>query len=163
MGIFSSIKMFAILGAIIAIGGAVFYLMNLRAEVEVLTQNNAVLTESVATQQEVIKTKTNEIAKIQGLNKKLLVNLQKIEIDKEALRRRFHEDIEGMKRDFGLKAKQETDRMTVVINQASDKVARCFELSTGAALKPGETNSECPELILALQKLELEKKKRNEK
>lgn len=86
-----------------------------------------------------------------------------IELDKEELRRRFNQDIEGMRRDFGKKAKQETEKMTVVINQASDKVARCFELSTGAPLVPGETNSECPELIVALKKLELEKKTRNEK
>ena len=162
MGIFSSLKMFAILGAIMAIGGAIFYLMNLKADLVTERANNAILTKSVETQQEVIIKKTTEIAKIQGLNKKLLVNLQKIEIDKEALRLRFHEDVAGLKRDFGRKAKQETTKMTVVINRATKNVTRCFELSSGAVLEPDEVNPECPELVEALRMLEKEKIKRNE-
>lgn len=120
---------------------------NLKANLEVSELNNSKLTELISSQENTISNLENDIADVKStlVSVNDTVEVQNNEIEK--LRTKFNTKKNGESRDFGKLAYKKSKLLQKIINKASLKVNRCFELASGATLSQGETNSECQEYI----------------
>lgn len=144
-----SIKAIAIIVVAVSVIGFLWYFTSLRENLAIAKENNKKLQESVTTQQTVINQMKKDFEQIQRINRQLSKEVEERKKDVENLVEKFD------KRDFGYIASQKPKLVENLINRASQNVARCFELASGAPLNdseknaktPTEANNECPNLI----------------
>lgn len=143
----SSLKWFAIAGIITAVLGALWHISNLQANLAVAKKDNELLTNTVNEQSSLINNQLDDISSIQDsmikLNKeKLILNRKLIDLNE-----RFEVSANGTSRDFGKITRAKPGLVNNIINRATKSVNRCFEITTGAEIKEGETNNECQDII----------------
>ena len=123
-----------------------WYYTDTQATIAVLTENNAKLELAVATNEETIKTMAADFA---AANEQL----QRVNEEFAAINRQNRVLADKLARhDLGVLGAGKPGLVERVINSATDKVGRCFELLTGAELTDDERNaananafnSECP-------------------
>jgi uncharacterized protein YoxC len=142
-----------IIGSIVSLIVAFFvHYGNLRDELVLVKENNKTLVQSIDDQQKVIEQMTNDIEQIKSINKQITKENSNLRKDVNSLNSKFD------KRDFGKLATERPKTIERLINRASENVARCFELASGAPLNdreknaktPLEANNECPNLVTNL-------------
>lgn len=132
--------------------GVGYYVSNMKSALEQSEQNNKVLTTSINAQQKTLD-KLNEDIEAKDIIVESLqevIQIQQSEIDN--LNEKFNTSANGHSRDFGAITRAKPGLVNKIINRATDNVARCFELATGAELKEGENNNECKNLINSISK-----------
>jgi predicted RND superfamily exporter protein len=152
MGVFQAIKYVSILIIVMMLAGGLYYAMNLKAALATSEANNAKLETAVESQNAVIEQKMEEINKIQDINKSLLSVNAKLQADVNKLNEKFNVSANGTSRDFGDITRAKPKVINKIIDKATAKSNRCFEIASGAELKEGEKNSECQELINSISK-----------
>ena len=146
---FAMIRMVLILVIIGTIGGSLWYITNLKADLAVSELNNQKLEEATKSQNELIEKMQADIAQIQQINSDLQEQNAKQKKDVDALAKKFD------KRDFGSFVATNPEKSQELINRGTTNVLRCLELASGAPLNekeksaktPTEANRECPNLI----------------
>ena len=146
---FAMIRMVLILVIIGTIGGSLWYITNLKADLAVSELNNQKLEEATKSQNELIEQMQADIAQIQQINSDLQEQNAKQKKDVDALAKKFD------KRDFGSFVATNPEKSQELINRGTTNVLRCLELASGAPLNekeksaktPTEANRECPNLI----------------
>lgn len=133
-------------GIVLLVVLAYGYVKGLRSDLEVEKANNSKLVSSVEMQKEVIEQQRIDFENFKVVS----ANLQKILSQQEEsirkLENKFTQKANGDSRDLGKLAIAKPGLIKNIINKATVKVNRCFELATGAEVKEGEKNSECSEL-----------------
>lgn len=147
MSFFSAVKWIAILVAVILFAGGSYYVMNLKANLAIAEENTKKLETAVKDQQQVIANKTIEIEQIQIINSDLSEKLIAAQEEVKKLNEKFTVSANGQSRDFGAITRVKPVLINKIINKATVKVNRCFELASGSEPKEGETNNECQDLI----------------
>lgn len=150
MGIFSAAKWIAAVVALILFVIGMWWVSNLKADLAISEQNNKVLTQSVEDQKAVILQKETDIKQIQSINETLVDQKEFLQKEVENLNEKFKVSANGQSRDFGAITRAKPAIINKIIDKASEKVNRCFELATGAKLNEGEKNDECKELVNSL-------------
>lgn len=150
MGIFSAAKWIAAVVALILFVIGMWWVSNLKADLAISEQNNKVLAQSVEDQKAVILQKETDIQQIQSINETLIDQKESLQKEVENLNEKFNVSANGQSRDFGAISRAKPALINKIIDKASDKVNRCFELATGAKLSEGEKNDECKELVNSL-------------
>jgi hypothetical protein len=146
---FAMIRMVLILVIIGVVGGGLWYVTNLKADLAVSELNNQKLEEATKSQNELIEQMQVDIAQIQQINSDLQEQNAKQKKDVDALAKKFD------KRDFGSFVATNPEKSQELINRGTTNVLRCLELASGAPLNekeksaktPTEANRECPNLI----------------
>ena len=139
-----------IITVIIAAGG--WYMMNLKADLAISEENSKRLTEGIKDQQALMKQMTEDIAKIQDINRDLAEQTTKHRAEVDALSRKFSQDAKGQPRDFGQFAKERPELVERLVNRGTRNAMRCLEIASGAPRTPEELsaksateiNKECP-------------------
>jgi len=148
-GTSATIKAIAAVIVVVGILGFIWYFTSIRADLAVARENNKKLQEGIVSQNKVINSMSKDFEQIRKINRDLIKENEDRKKDVENLVEKFD------KRDFGYIAAKKPKLVENLINKASEKVARCFELASGAPLNdfekkaktPTEANSECPNLI----------------
>lgn len=134
-------------------GGAAFYYKSTQAKIETLTSYNATLTANVNQLEEVNKTNTDTIAKIQANFERQKKQYDQAQESFSVIRSQNNELREKLgKHDLGVLAAAKPGLVERIINAATERVFRCFELESGAPLVEKERtakdakafNSACP-------------------
>lgn len=141
-----AVKWIAILLVVIAIGGGLFYVSKLQADLAVSQQNEEKLKDSVGAQQRLIEGMQQDIKDIQASNEALAAQAEQAREEVKNLADKFD------KRDFGLLASQKPALIERLINRGTKNAIRCLELASGAphteqelaAKSSSEINRECP-------------------
>ena len=151
-GIGASIKAITalLIVAIVAAGG--WYVMNLKADLAISEENSKRLIEGIKDQQALMKQMTEDIAKIQDINRDLAEQTTKHRAEVDALSRKFSQDAKGQPRDFGQFAKERPELVERLVNRGTRNAMRCLEIASGAPRTPEELaaksatdiNKECP-------------------
>jgi len=148
------LKGIMIVGAVIATMSAGFYLYYKDSQTRIadLQTNNATLETAVQLNETTIITLQND-------NKKANAELNRINTAFQKVREQNRELADRLaKHDLGILGSEKPALVEKIINAASDKVGRCFELLSGAELTDNERNakdaksfnSECPWLYDSL-------------
>lgn len=148
-GITQVIKIVSILAIVLTVAVGIWYITGLRADLATSQANSEKLLGAVQQQQEVLNNIRAEQEQIREMNASLSRQVTAQLKDMSDLQDRFSVDANGNARDLGKKAEAEPAKIEIVINNASNKALRCLELASGAKVKEGETNEECPSLIAA--------------
>tara|TARA_B100001750_G_scaffold116440_1_gene92282 strand:+ start:883 stop:1344 length:462 start_codon:yes stop_codon:yes gene_type:complete len=128
--------------------GGYTWIQKLQADNKVLQVNHAKLEGAVAEQEAVIGDLTRQAEAIQQANNDLRAQTNKLAADKTNLAKKLG------KHELDILAQNKPVLVQRVINRASGRVKRCFEILTGSPLteqeknasKPSEFNSECPSI-----------------
>ncbi len=147
---FGYAKMAIMLVMVIGIGGALVYVMKLRADNAILKANQVVLEQAMESQAKVIEQQKIDFQAIMETNKKLTQLSSNLKQELNDLDKRFTKG----KRDLGKTAIDRTKAIQRIITKASNKALRCVEISSGAPLtekeiaatKRSEINRECPSI-----------------
>ena len=115
---------------------------------EVLQENELKLNDALASQDAVIAAKEAQAKAIQAANNALRVETDRLAKEKSNLVKKLG------KHELDILAQNKPVLVQRVINRASDRVMRCFEILTGSPLteqeknasKPSQFNSECPSI-----------------
>jgi len=152
---FDTVKLTIIAVILAGLGGALWYITGIRADLAQARENVATLQRAVTEQQAAISSLHQDFA----LNSKavnrlsVIANTNSQELD--ALRNRFNvSSATGEARDFGSIAVQRPASVERLVNRGSAQAARCIELASGApitleelaATRPSEINTLCPSL-----------------
>lgn len=130
-------------------GGAGWYVVNLQRALAVSQANEAKLEQAVATNEAAIEAMRRDYA-LQA------EQLQAVNAEFAAIREQNQNLIGKLERhDIGLLGEQKPGLVVRIINRATDKANRCFEILSGAELTEKELeaengnqfNSECPWLF----------------
>jgi hypothetical protein len=152
MPIFSAIKYVSILIIVGVFAGGLYYVSDLKAAFKISEENSKKLETVVNDQKNLINIKSLEIEKIQFINSELSESNDKLKEEINKLNEKFNISANGQSRDFGAITRAKPALINKIINRATEKVNRCFEIATGSPLKEGEKNDECQELINNLSK-----------
>lgn len=147
MSFFGAAKWLVILIAIILFAGGLYYITNLKANLAIAQENTKKLETAVKDQQAVIANKKIEIEQIKTINTDLGEKLAQAQDQVKKLNEKFNISANGQSRDFGAITRVKPVLINKIINKATVKVNRCFELASGSEPKEGETNNECQDLI----------------
>ena len=136
--------MFVLMGAM-AFGGYLYY-NDTQARIATLNENNAKLETAVMTSEAAIDALQADYAKMAATNEQLNNEFANIRRQNQVLADKLS------KHDLGVLGANKPGLVERVINRASDKAGRCFELLSGAELTESEQNaksansfnSECP-------------------
>lgn len=153
-GIGAIVKSITILATIILVGGGLWYVMNIKADLATSEANNKLLNTAVEDQKNLIEKIQADVKSIQKANDELrdLSDRQKQEV--ETLSKKFSLDARGNPRDFGNLAAEKPELVERLINRANRAVVRCFEIASGSPLteqeknarSSSEINKECPHI-----------------
>ena len=148
------IKGYLIMGAIMLtmVGGFYWHYKDSQARIAILVENNAKLEIAVKTNEETIATLQQNFAAANAEITRVNESFAAVRAQNRELTDRLSEH------DLAYLASKKPGLVQRVINGASDKAARCFELLSGAALTDAERNatdgksfnSECPWLFNTL-------------
>jgi septal ring factor EnvC (AmiA/AmiB activator) len=127
-------------------GAFAWYYKDSQSRISTLTQNNAKLEIAVQTNEETINVLQQDFAKANAEINRINKEFQAIREQNKELSNRL------AKHDLGLLGNEKPALVERIINGASNKVGRCFELLSGADLTDEERNakdarsfnSECP-------------------
>lgn len=131
----------------LAMGGAFYwYYSDSQERIAILQQNNAKLETAVAMNEETIKAMERDIQRAAEEMKKINEQFSAIREQNKELSNKL------ARHDLGVLASSKSGLVENIINRATGKVNRCFELLSGAPLTEEETNakdgksfnSECP-------------------
>lgn len=144
----SSLKIVGVMLIIMAVmvGGFYWYYKDSQDTIATLNENNAKLETAVSINEETISTLQADQQRITDELKRVNAEFQEIRAQNAELRDRLS------KHDIGTLGNAKPGLVERVINNASDKAARCLELLSGAPLTDKERNadsarsfnSECP-------------------
>jgi len=142
-----TIKLICGIVLLVLIGGSIYIISGLRADLAVSESNNIKLKSVITEQSATISTIQKDISTMSVINRDLskLSRQQRRKI--KELDNKFNIKANGTSRDLGDIARAKPTLINRIINRATRKVNRCMELSTSAVSKKGEVNNECPELI----------------
>lgn len=146
-GITQVIRIVSILVIVLVVATGIWYITGLRSDLAQSQANSEKLLGAVQQQQEALDNIRAEQQQIREMNASLSRQVTAQLKDMSDLQDRFSVDAKGNARDLGKKAIAEPAKIEVVINNASTKALRCLELASGANIKEGETNEECPSLV----------------
>jgi hypothetical protein len=151
---FSYARLALIIGEFLLIIGLFMYINSLKSDLkdarynlEMSEFNISILKKSLELEKNALSEKIIEAKKIVNINDRLISMNSSLEKEVSDLNNRLNVKANGQQRDIGEIAIAKTKLMEKIINNASNKVLRCFELSSGSEIKDGETNSECQELF----------------
>ena len=144
------IRLFLIGIVATAIAGGGFYVFKLQKDNAILKANAIKLESAISDQKILIENQQKDFQEILQANadmNKLVNNLKK---DIDELDKRFAKK----DRDFGKLAIEKSKVIERIMNNGSDKAARCLEIASGAPLteaeinatKKSEINTECPSI-----------------
>ena len=133
-----------------ALAGGGFYVFKLQKDNAILKANAVKLESAISDQKILIENQQKDFQEILQANadmNKLVNNLKK---DIDELDKRFAKK----DRDFGKLAIEKSKVIERIMNNGSDKAARCLEIASGAPLteaeinatKKSEINTECPSI-----------------
>ena len=151
-GIGASIKAIVTLIIVVIIAAGSWYLINLKADLAISEENSKRLQEGVREQQALMRQMTEDIAKIQDINRELAEATGRHRAEVDALTRKFSQDAKGQPRDFGQFAKEKPELVERLVNRGTRNAMRCLEIASGAprtaeeiaAKSASEINKECP-------------------
>jgi len=143
------IRLIIILVMVAAVGGGLWYVTNLKANLAVSEMNNKLLEDGIKDQQSLLEQMKADIETIQKTNEELAKQNEKQKQDVDNLAKKFD------KRNFGALAAQKPEVVEKLVNRGTQNAMRCLELASGAPLTdkekaaktPLEANRECPSLI----------------
>lgn len=148
---FGGLKAYLIMGAIMLtmIGGFYWYYQDSQARIATLLENNAKLEIAVKTNEETIAALQQNFAAANAEISRVNESFAAVRAQNRELADRLSEH------DLAYLASKKPELVRRVINNASDKAVRCFELLSGATLTDAERNatdgksfnSECPWLF----------------
>jgi uncharacterized protein HemX len=141
------LKVALALGLAGAVAGGWFYVQSLRSDLEAQQAQTARAMDVVNQQAATLDQLQKDIARVQTITTDLNKKMQAAEKSVRDLDTKFSQNSAGKPRDIGADAASKPDAVEKIINRASRDAIRCGELVTGAEPKPGETNSQCPELV----------------
>jgi len=147
MGIFSSLKIAAVILLVIGLGSGYWYVQNLRTNLATSETNNIKLTQAVQTQQHTLKKMQQDFIDIRVKNAELNMLSEKLQKSINKLNDKFNIKANGLSRDFGAISRAKPGLINKIVNRATVNVNRCLELATGAVPQKGEKNNECKDLI----------------
>lgn len=141
-------RLYAIIGAVLALVSAFWYVSGLRADLAESEANNKILKESIDTQQQTIDQLARDSKKIKESNDRLTATIRSQNKDLDDLRKR----LKG--KDLGGTATKDPVGAEKQVNQISKNMERCIEIASGAPLTESEKNAktineingECPSL-----------------
>lgn len=130
----------------VMVAGGYWYYNDTQERIAILNENNAKLETAVATSEATIDALQADYAKMQKTNEELNNQFSNIRRQNQVLADKLG------KHDLGVLGASKPGLVERVINGASDKAGRCFELISGAELTEKEHNaknarafnSECP-------------------
>ena len=152
MAFFSNLKLIGIGVVLISMLGGIFYVNNLRKNLEISELNNSKLKDSLQNQEKLIKVMKEDFNKIKKINDTLIKTTKVQEQEIKNLNKKFTIQANGQSRDLGKITIAKPGLVNKIINDATKDVNRCFELASGAPLKEGETNNECQNFINSIDK-----------
>ena len=149
MGIFTSIKIGILIAGLAVCAGGYFYVKNLQASLDTAKMEIAGLNMAVQINEETVKSLQNDNKRLQTENKKLNDRFAEIRAQNQVLADKLE------RHDIGLLGFAKPKLVEKIIDNASKKAGRCFELLSGANLTEKEKNattgkkfnSECPWLF----------------
>jgi len=151
-GIGAAIKAIVALVIVVILAAGGWYVMNLKADLAISQENSRRLQEGIQEQQALMKQMTEDIAKIQDINRELTETSNKHRAEVDALSKKFSQDAKGQPRDFGQFAKEKPELVERLVNRGTKNAMRCLEIASGAprteaelaAKTASEINKECP-------------------
>ena len=136
---------FGIVFVIILSGvGYIFYLKEM---VSIAEKNEVAYQDAIQTQSEVLTQKIVDYESIRSVNKTMLSTIEKQKKEIQKLNDVFNTGSNGKKRDLGEIARAKPGLVTKLVNNATDRVNRCFEIATGSKVIEGEKNESCQDII----------------
>lgn len=146
---FAAIRLILITVIVLCVGGGLWYVMNLKADLATARANNEKLEDGLKEQTALLEGMKKDIENIQRINKELSEQNAKQRQDVDALSKKFD------KRDFGTFANSLPQKAQELVNRGTVNALRCIEIASGspltdeekAAKTPIEANRECPNLI----------------
>lgn len=151
-GIGAAIKAIVALVIVVILAAGGWYLTNLKADLAISQENSRRLQEGIQEQEALMKQMTEDIAKIQNINRELAENTGRHRAEVDALTKKFSQDARGQPRDFGQFAKERPELVERLVNRGTKNAMRCLEIASGAprtqeeisAKSATEINKECP-------------------
>jgi hypothetical protein len=155
LGIGSSIKFVFYLVILAMIGGGLYYITGLRADLVQSRVNEEKLTDAITQQALLIEQMKRDAEQKQKISEELQARAAQQGQDLARLENKFSQSASGQNRDFGALAAARPDSAARAVNRGTKNAQRCFELAMGAPLTqeeknaktPLEANRECPTLI----------------
>ena len=141
------IKIGLALGAASIVASGYFYVQSLRSDLGAAEANTARAMDVVSSQGAVLDQLKTDIKRMQTVTGDLSKKLVAAEKNVQTLNNKFDTNSSGQARDIGKDAVSSPLAVEKVINRATKDAMRCGELVTGAEPLPGETNSQCPDLL----------------
>ena len=147
-------KIYALLIIIVLVGGGLYYVSNLQANLAIAKENVVKLENAVAQQKEVMEMMEADMKDIRAANDELRA-IERDNVKKEEkLAKVFNQSKSGAARDIGYLANAKPGLIEKVINKGSIQAVRCLEIATGSELtqselnasKYNEINKACPEI-----------------
>lgn len=135
------LKIAAVMGSIMLImaGAFYWYYQDSQARIQTLSENNAKLETAVEINEQTIDSLQESYAQSQE-------QLRAVNDEFRQIRRQNNVLAEKLERhDLGVLGNAKPGLVENVVNRATDKVNRCFEIISGAELTEEELNAETPE------------------
>lgn len=135
------LKIAAVMGSIMLImaGAFYWYYQDSQARIQTLSENNAKLETAVEINEQTIDSLQESYAQSQE-------QLRAVNDEFKQIRRQNNVLAEKLERhDLGVLGNAKPGLVENVVNRATDKVNRCFEIISGAELTEEELNAETPE------------------
>ena len=151
-GISATIKSAVVLVIAVLLAGGLWHVTNLKADLAISQENSKKLQDGIRDQQALMKQMTEDIAKIQQINRELAQTINQHKSDVDALSKKFSQDARGQPRDFGQLAREKPELVELLVNRGTRNAMRCLEIASGAprteaeinARNASEINKECP-------------------
>ena len=122
--------------------GGLWYVQNLKAEVEILTLNNEKLNGAVEQQQALIQQQLRDIESKTAINQVLNENNIKLTADLNLANEKFNKvNASGERRDIGNLAIAKPKSIERIEGKREKQRARCFEIAQGSPLTEEELNA----------------------
>ena len=149
MGIITSIKIGILLAVLAVCAGGYYYVKNLQTQLDTAKAEIVGLNTAIQINEETVKSLQIDNKKLQVENKKLNEKFAEIRAQNQVLAKKIE------RHDMGLLGAAKPKLVDKIIDNASNKAGRCFELLSGAELTEKEKNattgkkfnSECPWLF----------------
>ena len=131
-------KVAGIIGLVVVVVGIYFYIGFLRSTIDTLETDNSILKSAVKTQQVAIDSMQKDFKKISELNQEYNNRIRELEKQSQELENTLYREKYGKDSLEDLILKDKKKRIEALINEATQRVMRCFELISGAKLLPNE-------------------------
>jgi len=140
--------MFVYVGMVLMVlsGGAAYYYKTTQATIMKLAQNNAQLEANVATITTANEKNVSTIRNLEASYERVQAEYQELQTNFQTIRDQNNELRERLgKHEIGSLAAAKPQLVERIIDRASEKALRCFELLSGASLTEDEKNADTPQ------------------